>query len=266
MCENCVLHGEGTKWYLNPKNYGEKQYTEKEIHRMMGHWLAFWQFHQTMYERMRKYGAIHCMQVIPLEELFKVLDLVEPLIQVGQGHYCLHHCPCKQTLAGTDEFTCMGISLSTLGIMQGAPKHFSLVDNKTMKEELTKLNKKGLVHMISGWGMEKGTIYIENICNCELPTCTVLRSSLIWGLPTVTRAEYVAVANPEQCTGCGQCIERCQFGAITMSHVKVKVSIAPTKCFGCGLCQTRCPKAAINLVDRRQIPVAANLWSGGENR
>ncbi len=75
MCENCVLHGEGTKWYLNPKNYGEKQYTEKEIHRMMGHWLAFWQFHQTMYERMRKYGAIHCMQVIPLEELFKVLDL-----------------------------------------------------------------------------------------------------------------------------------------------------------------------------------------------
>lgn len=48
------------------------------------------------------------------------------------------------------------------------------------------------------------------------------------------------------CTGCGQCIERCQMDALKL--VDKKASVTVDKCVLCGYCSTVCPEFAIKVV------------------
>jgi MinD superfamily P-loop ATPase len=54
-----------------------------------------------------------------------------------------------------------------------------------------------------------------------------------------------AKVNPEDCTGCGECIEPCQFDAIEM--VEGKAVVNPFKCEGCKVCVTLCPAQAVEF-------------------
>ncbi len=48
----------------------------------------------------------------------------------------------------------------------------------------------------------------------------------------------------EKCTGCGLCLELCQFEAITMEET---ATVSPLGCEGCGVCAYFCPEQAIVL-------------------
>lgn len=52
-----------------------------------------------------------------------------------------------------------------------------------------------------------------------------------------------AVINQDACTGCGECVERCAFQALSLIAGKAKVS--PSLCHGCGLCVRLCTRHAI---------------------
>lgn len=54
-----------------------------------------------------------------------------------------------------------------------------------------------------------------------------------------------AKVNPEECTGCEECIEPCQFDAIEM--VEGKAVVNPFKCEGCKVCVTLCPAKAVEF-------------------
>ena len=48
------------------------------------------------------------------------------------------------------------------------------------------------------------------------------------------------------CTGCETCIERCQFGALSVPE---DVCVVDTKrCIGCGVCAIVCPEAAMEII------------------
>jgi len=48
------------------------------------------------------------------------------------------------------------------------------------------------------------------------------------------------------CTGCETCIERCQFGALSVPE---DVCVVDTKrCIGCGVCAIVCPESALEIV------------------
>ena len=49
--------------------------------------------------------------------------------------------------------------------------------------------------------------------------------------------------DPEKCTACGDCYERCQFGAITEGADAYRVD--PLRCEGCSVCVHFCPAEAI---------------------
>jgi heterodisulfide reductase subunit A-like polyferredoxin len=74
------------------------------------------------------------------------------------------------------------------------------------------------------------------------------------------RAEFIADADPDKCTGCRQCMRLCQFGAISYSASNKKAVIDRMKCFGCGICRSACIKDAIRLEPRANVPAVANLW------
>jgi MinD superfamily P-loop ATPase len=55
----------------------------------------------------------------------------------------------------------------------------------------------------------------------------------------------LAVKDPEKCTMCGLCHEKCLFDAIDEDN-----NIRAAKCEGCGVCGYVCPEDAIHLTDR----------------
>ena len=69
------------------------------------------------------------------------------------------------------------------------------------------------------------------------------------GAGSVTSQAPVAAANERMCTGCGNCVETCPFGAISMHKREGVLDLAqidPLLCKGCGNCVVACPVKAIS--------------------
>lgn len=67
---------------------------------------------------------------------------------------------------------------------------------------------------------------------------------------TVTSRAPVSVVDEELCTGCGNCVETCPFGAISMRKREGVLDLSeidPLLCKGCGNCVVACPVKAIRL-------------------
>jgi Na+-translocating ferredoxin:NAD+ oxidoreductase subunit B len=114
----------------------------------------------------------------------------------------------------------------------------------TQQEALALLDRceeLGLVHTVSN--VTQGMSYICNCCGC---CCGILRGITEWGIEhSVARANYCAVIDPDDCQGCGVCVERCQVHAIALKNEVAVVDSA--RCIGCGLCVTGCPHHVAQL-------------------
>ena len=90
----------------------------------------------------------------------------------------------------------------------------------------------------------------SGMCNCCGDCCGVLRSLNAHPRPAeLVIANHQARVDPEACTGCETCLERCQMGALAMSDDGV-AGVNPERCIGCGLCVTDCPVEAIGLLPK----------------
>lgn len=66
-----------------------------------------------------------------------------------------------------------------------------------------------------------------------------------WTKRFIARSAFELVIESESCTGCGECIERCQFGALSLQDQACVVEYG--RCMGCGLCAAACPAGALHL-------------------
>jgi Na+-translocating ferredoxin:NAD+ oxidoreductase subunit B len=74
-------------------------------------------------------------------------------------------------------------------------------------------------------------------------------------------SNHYAAVDPDLCTACEICMERCQMDAVSIGHDDIAV-IDRDRCIGCGLCVTTCPVEAMGLKpkalgERRDPPKAA---------
>jgi len=102
------------------------------------------------------------------------------------------------------------------------------------------------------------------MCNCCGDCCGLLRS--LNRLPNPAErvlSSYFAVSDQELCTGCEECLDRCQMDAITMSDDETAV-INTDRCIGCGLCVTTCPVEAIELKLKPEETRGKPMSSGEE--
>ncbi|MEE9616842.1 MAG: 4Fe-4S binding protein [Anaerolineae bacterium] len=124
----------------------------------------------------------------------------------------------------------------------------SKVDRAITKEEALRIlheaEEAGLVHCPGNY--RDGVYYI---CNCGTCCCGILRGVAEFGIPTaIAHSDFHTVVDAEECIGCGDCIERCQFGALAVPEDICVVDYA--HCVGCGLCATVCPTDALCLERR----------------
>jgi len=101
-----------------------------------------------------------------------------------------------------------------------------------------------LVHTMSN---TRGLGHI--ICNCCKDCCINWPGERTSGVNFAAPSRFAAVVDPDLCTACEDCQERCHFDAIT---VKDTAEIDKEKCMGCGLCLVTCPVEATSLKEIRE--------------
>ena len=131
------------------------------------------------------------------------------------------------------------------------------VIRRAKKEEVIEIVKKGselgLIHNTENFAGE-----ISLICECCACCCSHLAGLIRLNNPrAVAKANYIANINGDACTGCETCLDRCNFGAITIDNI---AKINEEKCMGCGLCAVTCPNEAISMkrLEREPIPEDIN--------
>jgi len=282
MCEFCMEHGEGKKWYLESKNYGEdllsdakrRDFFQKfmqrplpsgsDLSRQMEKLDKAPSFVRRMirWKTVRSMKKLHYGQIVPIEDVEQIFDFVNSIVRVS--------CICRRIMLGQEKRYCYGISMGPNGgklgdifrelgssFMSGPEsKGTEVVSKKEALSSFREHEKEGLCHSV--WTFR--TPFIGGICNCDRPDCMAMQMTVTHGTPMMFRAEYVAEAIPDSCDGCRQCMRVCQFGAIGYSAAQKKSFIDPRRCYGCGICRAVCKKAAIHLRDRAQVPAASHIW------
>jgi len=284
MCEFCLKHGEGKKWYLQAKNYSDGLLSDVRRRRFIEEFSdpdaiarevasgaqraerlkKAPKFIRSMVSRLvtRKAKRVHFGQVVPIEEIEQIFGFTNSIVRVA--------CICRHIILGKERRYCYGISLAPNGgklaeIVRGLDKSAPSGLDSERFEKLTKEEAlsafhahehEGLCHTV--WTFH--TPFIGGICNCDRSDCLAMRSTVTHGTPVMFRAEYVAEVDSDACTGCRECIRLCQFGAVTYSASNKKAVIDQRWCYGCGICRAACKKKAIRLEERAKSPVAADLW------
>lgn len=108
-----------------------------------------------------------------------------------------------------------------------------------------KAEEDGLIHVV----MNKQNVD-QFICNCCPCCCQTMPVLIKHNISVIEPSRFAARIDPELCTGCGICLDRCYFGAIAVSEDDT-TCVDTSKCMGCGLCQVTCPAEAISMVETR---------------
>jgi len=278
MCEFCIKHGEGKKWYLNVKNYSDDLLSDtkrRKFNEDFFHWVerSYKKYFNiikilplnvpiigTPLKGIIKRAIInkHWSQIIPFEDVEKVLSIVNSIVRIP--------CVCRKTTTGKEVRTCFLFTLNPEGIGMsklvdqsffGGPDvaKFEKINKTDALNFMKEQEKEGLFHTI--W--THGTPFIGGICNCNDTGCIPFKMYKI-STPLFFKAEYVVKIDKSSCVGCKACIELCPFNALTYDAVDKKSKINVRKCYGCGICQSVCKKNALSLKDRQSITEEANLW------
>ena len=280
MCEFCTRHGEGKKWYLQAKNYGEDLASDLNRRRFVDHF-----FNEMMRGRRgspgqgaaqlqkapaimrglirglitRKFKREHFGQVVPLEDAEAMLNIANGIVRLP--------CVCRRLSQGKDGRYCMGLSVNPHqfffdGLVSEdywrGPDGVGL-EKLTREEALALLRdfeKQGLCHSVWAFMVP----FIGGLCNCDRSDCYAMLYTLRENVKLMFRGEYVAEIDPEKCAGCRSCMRQCQFGAIGYSALQEDCFVEARACYGCGICRAACTRDAISLKDRRAVPAAAALW------
>ena len=110
-------------------------------------------------------------------------------------------------------------------------------------EILKKCREEGLVHVVDN----RQTVG-HVICNCCSDCClnwAIMKGPKKWVAPS----RFAAEVDPERCSGCETCLDRCFFEALYMKDELPAVDLE--KCLGCGVCTVVCPTEALKLKEVR---------------
>jgi ferredoxin len=255
MCQFCVDHGEGKRWYLQAQNYALDLNSDLARRNYVVEFISGFKQMRSITRHQQKN---HFGQPISIEDCELVLGIASSITVIP--------CICRMHEPGrTADEVCMLVTSSPVnGVLQAGFSDYDdgpqLDDFHTMTvpeamQLLRECEDRGLLHSI--WTFK--TPFTAAICNCNLSSgCMAMKLTAGYDVKVMWRGEDVAVLDAERCTGCGRCAKRCPFDAISLRPGAVK--IPAEGCWGCGICRSACAQQAIGLVDRRTIPAIAALW------
>ena len=268
MCEFCVQHGDGRKWYLQASNYAVDLSRDLERREYLIDFVQGFDVRMSRNVRLletvaaspapirgasraltaRRQQRDHFGQPVPIEECARIFDIATSIVQLP--------CVCRHFAGTPERGYCLAVTVRPVddvlaeafsGYLDGPDvSALQRLDRAQAIAVLERAEAEGLMHSV--WTFK--TPFIAAICNCDLASgCMAMRTTLEWGHRTMWHGEYRAVVDHAGCSGCGACVERCPFSAIRLdgSHA---AEVDQDACYGCGICRSACPVDAISLVER----------------
>ncbi len=278
MCQFCVKHGDGKKWYLEARNYANDLWSDLRRREFTVDFVRNFADLARGLERKaewtstlpgparavlrwwtsRRYQRLHFGQPVPLEDCRRILDITSSAALIP--------CMCRELRGAKDEAYCMGFTTLPFGVAReiwhGCEAGPVAANGRPLTKSeaisfLRQCEDKGLIHAVFTFI----TPFIGGICNCsEAEGCVPLRLGNRYRQRLMWKGEYVASTKAEACTGCFECVGICPFGARELDRTTGKVRERLELCYGCGICRRPCPAGAIKLVPRREVPAVANDW------
>ena len=193
-------------------------------------------------------------KVIPVSESLEVKQWVLPTEQAVEilrktKSIAVQNCECRVHYKRCDNPLEVCLLLNEVGdkfVSKGEARHVSLIEATDI---LKKANESGLVHLT----LYQPNFEIYALCSCCSCCCHELQIIKLYGRnDLMVQSDYNAVTDFDACYNCGECIERCIFGARVFKDGKLEYNA--DACLGCGLCVTVCSVAAISMQLRESQP------------
>lgn len=286
MCNWCTEHGKGKKWYLAVENYvrtyegldtNDKKWNSNYRAMQSKLWGPFTgeidSLKAQLSPRLEKlvdydweegFGKYHAAQVVTDTEAKQQCDAIE-----STGGWVKFACTCRKYRRGgkyldleNNHFCLAATPYASIFAEHperiGKEHKLNTLSKEEAQELLDKHTDMGLVHTTSYIGTPE---YMSKLCSCEYPVCLWMQWRLDWGLTGVLKkGHYVAKIDWDNCVGCKECINVCQFKAINYSPTYGKAQLKEDLCFGCAQCMRVCPEDAVKMVLREEIPALKEAW------
>ncbi|OGO05058.1 MAG: hypothetical protein A2Y60_03010 [Chloroflexi bacterium RBG_13_54_9] len=174
--------------------------------------------------------------------------LAKDIILKNPQSIAVGRCPCR----AASEKPCLPMEVCFFVGDPGASfiadhnPHYRKVTQEEAVAILEAEHKRGHVHT-AYFKKDIGNKFIA-ICNCCSCCCLGIRMwNLLEGtIPIMTASGYLSHVG-DYCNGCGECLERCPFKAISLDEGEQRAVINSVKCMGCGVCEDICSVGAITL-------------------
>ena len=200
------------------------------------------------YDEWLSKGLIsHSSKVIPISESLHAKQWVLPTEQVleilgNAQSLAVQNCECRTHYKRCDHPLEVCLLLNGVGDTFVGKGRARRVDLSEAAEIIKKANESGLIHL--SFYMPDHEIFA--LCSCCPCCCHDLQIVKRYERKDLmVHSEYIAVTNAGDCIDCGECVERCVFGARVFRDGKMEYNAAA--CLGCGLCVTRCPAEIISM-------------------
>jgi ferredoxin len=280
MCNFCIQHGDGKRWYANARNYSVD--LESDLRRR-GFMVDFIQDFESTRRKIdaglhalrflprpakdalaRRASAsleeYHFGQPVPLEECERIFDLATNITRMP--------CVCRGAMkrsAGAESCCIAMTATPNEGLLSECFRGYAGGPDSGAFEKLTKEQALGLLRRAEERGLCHTawtfvTPFIAAICNCDLPSgCMAMKIQLRGGVRIMWRGEDVARLDGDRCTGCALCVGRCPFGAIR-GQPRGRIALDRGACWGCGTCRSACAQGALSLEPRGTAADVATVW------
>jgi len=263
LCDYCLQHGAGRKWFLNIRNYTKEYWKDYSVEEYVESWLKMdledrrarsrvmgdlnLLPEEKRYEIIKKVDANYRTnlhhQVVTRTEALEVLSIASSVSE-GQESVMRFPCVCRVAELGSDPaLHCFAIAF-TPEVARRIPKYSTntrFITPDEAAEELVRLSEtENVIHGVSALRVP----YIGLICNCDKRVCSPYSSRAKLGVKVAFyKGESVFQVDTDRCTGCGACEQTCQMNGPEIRGEKAYID--PERCFGCGNCSQVCPEDAI---------------------
>lgn len=168
--------------------------------------------------------------------------------------YCRHKARHLGLACGHPERICMSLNGGADFVIRRG--HGEAISKQEALDILAQARERGLAHIADN--VARRPSYICNCCGC---CCGQLQAINRYGLKNaVHTSNFVARIDPDLCTGCSRCAQRCPIQAIAVharnpaerERQKMVARVDASLCLGCGVCHAACKRGALRMARRRK--------------